>query len=755
MAKHDATIFYAVIESHLSCLDEVLKCGKSDVIEIALELIGILEISKYDDCIRSKAFLKENFTACLSFLRRKPLKRYLRILANLLKGFSPEQQTQLLEIFPLFDEDEHLTHFLIKHYEEFPTVQRRPVLKTLCSMKQSEGINFVVNNIYGLSSEDKVAILNHMTELELSFSKDCGRSLRDLCNAESDIEVKVSCLKLMRCVEDDFSLQLLMDSISKQSEAVITAAIQSLIYKKKYAQIPIGFLQQYSSSVHYDLACSVAQIYALLYQSHGDKETLQEGMSILSYLMNQELKPAKLAAVKAAQHFIEEVRTQDWIGSMLLSETDLEVCTDICSLIEDYKTDSVKEIYLKALTRDQIELKVLALNALAEFEDSDLFNVFSETLIQYIEYEDVAKAAIRAMSRSVPSDGVQFYKELISHENVTVQLAAIDGLMNWSTDELKVSLERVYQNASGMVKVKAACVLFRLGVPYILDDVLQLLESSKNTDKKTGLQCLQAIITYYHSTPYDRIPKQLINVLEIYYREAEARVVREDVLLEFHVAEILRIRHLFLSGQITECENYIESLDETIRKSFYVSTASLWIQQLRKSDIDIDECLRLVSFASDCFLNYEILDKQYKKLRRRTEYLINQLRFLESRQKYYQEILSLLESFSQEEMESTVFSNLLKVLRNNSLPLDHGIHHLFVQIYIKLKAYHKAFKHLTYGFLTMKQANYIVELATSCMKCGYLEKAETICQVGLKLEKSEKAKTKLQALLKKIAELSD
>ena len=75
MAKHDATIFYAVIESHLSCLDEVLKCGKSDVIEIVLELIGILEISKYDDCIKSKAFLKENFipikeSGQLSFLEK-------------------------------------------------------------------------------------------------------------------------------------------------------------------------------------------------------------------------------------------------------------------------------------------------------------------------------------------------------------------------------------------------------------------------------------------------------------------------------------------------------------------------------------------------------------------------------------------------------------------------------------------------------------------------------------------------------------
>ena len=322
--------------------------------------------------------------------------------------------------------------------------------------------------------------------------------------------------------------------------------------------------------------------------------------------------------------------------------------------------------------------------------------------------------------------------------------------MNWYTENLKHCLERVYQICSGENKSLAACVLFRLGTPYVLDDLLQMLESPQMADKKIALQAIYDIFIYLHDTPVDRFPKELISILEIHYREAEARVAKEDVLLDFYVEEVLTIRHLYTQGNLSECENFIQSIEPTFRRSFYVSLAQMWIQQRRNLDINSEECLRLTSQSPDCFLPYEILNRQYKKSQRKTEYLVNQMRLLESRQNYYQEILNILEDFSQEDIKSSTFKNLIKILRNGSLPLDHGIHHLFVRIYVKLKTYHKAFKHLSYGFLTMKQPGYLVELATSCMKCGYLEKASEICEVGFQIESNDVVRKKLKMLSEKI-----
>ena len=67
-------------------------------------------------------------------------------------------------------------------------------------------------------------------------------------------------------------------------------------------------------------------MYALNYITDKHKESLQIGIRILSFLMNEESKEAKLAAIKAAYNFDSDPRIVDWIGSMLISETDQEVC---------------------------------------------------------------------------------------------------------------------------------------------------------------------------------------------------------------------------------------------------------------------------------------------------------------------------------------------------------------------------------------------------------------------------------------------
>ncbi len=748
-------ILNSILENHLTCLPDILKSGKSDTIFVALQLISIIGFRKYDGCIQSKDFFLQNFSACIEFLSNKPLARYLKLITKDLLSFNHQQQTQILGIFPKFNESVKLTEFLVKKFDEFDEIQWLDVLITLSNLNEKTGIDFVVSKLGFLPTDDELTLLANLLSLNIKYDKGITRIFRDRFELCKKTELKIAYLKLLCLGDREIAVPTIIDSLSNCPEALMTEAIQALITLRLHAQIPVSFLTQYSSSTHYGLACAVAQVYALNYMEDNDKDNLQLGVSIMSFLMNEQAKEAKLAAIKAAQTFNRDPRIIDWIGSMLLSETDQEVCENAFNFLNNHVDEKVKQFFIKAIDKDQSHLKVLALKGLSKFEDSKLFVFLAEEAQKSITEMDVVDAAIETMSRAIPPHKENVYDEFLNHSNTRVQRAAIKGLMNWHTENLKHCLERVYKKCSGENKSLAACVLFRLGAPYVLDDLLQMLESPQMPDKKIALQAIYDIFKYLHETPVDRFPKELISILEIHYREAEARVAKEDVLLEFYVEEVLTIRHLYNQGNLSECENFIESIDPTFRRSFYVSMAKMWIQQQRNLDINSEECLRLTSQSSDCFLPYEILNRQYKKSHRKTEYLVNQMRLLESRQNYYQEILNILEDFSQEDIKSSTFKNLIKILRNGSLPLDHGIHHLFVQIYVKLKTYHKAFKHLSYGFLTMKQTSYLVELATSCMKCGYLEKASEICAIGSQLESNDLVRKKLKILSEKIEALRD
>ena len=175
-------------------------------------------------------------------------------------------------------------------------------------------------------------------------------------------------------VKEKIAVPTIIDSLSNCPEALITEAIQALIRLRLHAQIPSSFLTQYSSSSHYGLSCAVAQVYALNYITDKDKESLQIGIRIISFLMNEESKEAKLAAIKAANNFDSDPRIVDWIGSMLISETDQEVCEYAFKFLIKHVNENVKQFFIKALDKDQSQLKVLALNGLARFEDSELFD---------------------------------------------------------------------------------------------------------------------------------------------------------------------------------------------------------------------------------------------------------------------------------------------------------------------------------------------------------------------------------------------
>ena len=482
-------ILNSILENHLTCLPEVLRSGKSDTIFVALKLISIIGFRKYDGCIQSREFFLQNFSACIEFLKNKPLSRYLKLLTKDILSFNHQQQAQILNILPQFEEPHKLTEFLIKRFDKFDEIQWQNVLITISKLGQDTGIDFVISKLDKLSNDDELIVLTSLLDTDKEFHQEATRHFQTRFETCEKIDLKIAYLKLLCNGDRDMVVPSIMDSLTNCPEALMTEAIHALIRLRLHAQIPTSFLNQYSSSSHYGLSSAVAQVYALNYSTDNDKEYLQIGISIVSFLMNQNAKEAKLAAIQAAHSFDSDPRVIDWVGSLLISEVDPEVCENAYQFLIHHTSEKVKQFFIKAVEKGQSQLRVLALTGLEKFEDSDLFEFLSHQARNSIDDSEVAAAAIAAMSKAIPPDKEYIYEEFLKISNPQIQKAAIKGLMNWHTENLKHCLERVYQTCSGENKSLAACVLFRLGTPYVLDDLLQMLESPQMADKKIALQC--------------------------------------------------------------------------------------------------------------------------------------------------------------------------------------------------------------------------------------------------------------------------
>ena len=114
--------------------------------------------------------------------------------------------------------------------------------------------------------------------------------------------------------------------------------------------------------------------------------------------MNQNAKEAKLAAIQAAHSFDSDPRVIDWVGSLLISEVDPEVCENAYQFLIHHTSEKVKQFFI-AVEKGQSQLRVLALTGLEKFEDSDLFEFLSDQARNSIDDSEVAAAAIAAMSK--------------------------------------------------------------------------------------------------------------------------------------------------------------------------------------------------------------------------------------------------------------------------------------------------------------------------------------------------------------------
>lgn len=743
-------ILHTILEGHFEFLPEILKSRKKDLVQAALELMALLRTQKFDKVLEDVSFLKEHFQPSLALIRSKPETRYSKLLLKNIFDFNRNQQEEILTSLLHFSNSSDISRYLMKNVGKFHEVLKPLVMQLLIDLGQKEGIQYVLELVPELETGAQVEVLSHLRLAEVKFNTDQTRLITARVRDLSNVEEKAANLALLSKADQSLAFPLIMEHLTRQAEIVACASFEALIDLGKYDQITSSLLEQYASSRHFQLAKNVAIVYSKKYKAQNDEEDLKRGLNVLSYLLNESSRDAQLAAIQAASSFVGEPRVIDWIGSLLLSESDDQILDLVLDFLGQHQTDEVKQLLVKAVGRDIELIKVRALKLLAPYEDSSLFSFYHETLGKEQESPQICEAAIEAMSFAIPPEREEEYKALLVHENLEVQRAAILGLRNWFSDGLKNALERSYQDYAGMNRSLAAYILFRMGVPYILDDLYEMLSSEKPTEQKVSLVAVKMLYEYVKETPPERLSKEVLSNLEIWYREAEARFAKEDVLLDFDVSRVLSTRARVLNGEI---DSVIEALEAQLEKqeNFYLELALLYLKCKNREDIVPEQALKLISQASGCMISYQVLDQYYKTKKRKTEFLVNQLRMREAQHQYYAEILEILNGFSQEEMSSKVFVNLLKILQKGSLPANQELHHLFSQIYVKLKKYHKAYKHLTFCFLTNKENSYFVELASSCLKCGYWEKADQICIEGLKYcSKDEDIRSKLEALRKKI-----
>jgi len=391
---------------------------------------------------------------------------------------------------------------------------------------------------------------------------------------------------------------------------------------------------------------------------------------------------------------------------------------------------------------------------LAAYEDQELFEFFIEIVKKEEAEPSLSSRALLSASRGVPKGQEGILESYLKSDSTELQSSAITCLLNCCTEGMTAALERNYTRYSGKNRTLAAVTLFRLGIPYILDDLLGMLASEQAQDQKVAVEAIHEIYQFIQDTPVESISKEVVDLLEISYRETESRIAKESLLSIPEIAPFLQVRHLVLQGEMEEALRLLHPIGNEEHDSFFLELAKLVISRDMGMDIEPESCLRLINQDPECIAPYQILSDQHKKRKRKTEYLVNQLKLFEVVHGYNGEILGILNEFSQSEVGSHLFQKLMKIVQSGGLPRTYQLHHILAQVHLSLRNYHKSFRHMCYGFLTMDNEDYLIDFTTCAIKCGYLEKASAICVKSLELSRDAEVLRKLNLLNKKIQELT-
>ncbi|MCJ8345124.1 hypothetical protein MJH12_06265, partial [bacterium] len=336
-----------ILSPHFDFLPDIIKSPKKDLVHSSIILISDLKTSKYDDEVINKENLKEFFDSSLKIIKNKPRTIYMKLLTEQIFQLPMVQQIEVLNSFKNFNKAKEFTQFLLSNHEKFETHVKKDMLSTLGELGEIKGTDFLVEALNDVSREDESFILQKLIFYSCVFSREQTEQLKRRFQECEGVDLRALYLRLMAQGDLEVSFSLIMSSLQKQADLVVNAAIQSLIFLKKEAQIADSLLDIYANSNCFSLATSVAEVMAGRYKNNKSNDDLQKGLKIVSNLLNHSSFDARIMAVKAAKLFVNDDRMIDWISSLLLSETNEEILTEVLDFLQGNHRDNIKNILMK------------------------------------------------------------------------------------------------------------------------------------------------------------------------------------------------------------------------------------------------------------------------------------------------------------------------------------------------------------------------------------------------------------------------
>ncbi|PCJ17233.1 MAG: hypothetical protein COB02_14405 [Candidatus Cloacimonadota bacterium] len=738
---------------HFDFLPDILKSPKKDLIHSSILLISDLKSSKFDDLVVNKENLKDYFESCIKVIKKKPKPFYATLLTSQIFNLPIGQQIEILSSFKGFDKAQDFTKFLLKEHSRFETHIKKDMLATLADLGENDGLEFVVDILSDLSREDESFILGKMINFSCKFSKQQTQKLKSRFKECEGLDLKAQYLRLMSQGDLEVSYSTIMGCLQKQSDLVVNAAIQSLIYLKREGQISDSLLDIYANSNDFGLTISVVEVLAKKYEKSKSDDDLKKALKIISNLLNHESFEARIVAVRGAKLFSGDARVLDWISSLLLSETREEIIHEVLGFLKNNHEDKVKNVLMKVCDRHIDFISKSAIDLLAEFEDISLFDFYNEILNKNKENVALVSSCVMAMAKSVPLGKEEIYQVLLGDENVEVQRAALLGLRYWPSEDLRSYVERNYQSYSGRNRSVAAFILFLGGIAYVLDDLRELISTESAVDQRVAIQAISEIYNYIRNTPVELVYPIVIENLEIWFRDHDfinsSNGVVDDVLFEY----MIKVRAFCINKQWRKAHQFISKLGEKYLRNFFIQMASVYVEKQMEQDIDTEQCLRLIAQDETCMLTFEVLSYQYKRLKKGEEFLLTKLHQQDVKYKYYRQFIEMLTAMPKSMVQGPVFRKVLKIIQEGTLPDNVKLHYLLSQIFIKTSDFTNAYKHLIFGYLTILSDAWYGDIVSTCLKLGEIDKAIEIIDASKGLLTDEKQILRFKKIEEKVREI--
>ncbi len=738
---------------HISFLDALLASPRKEIVQAALEVLQLIRKDGFDSQAIKLITVHEHFDEVLAIATLRPRKAYAPYLMKHWDDFPVRSQLKLMPALAKLGDPFEVSSFLVEKWNGMDPSIRVEAMATLLLTGDRETLDFVLQRMAAFPAEDELQVQGRFLRLGKEFDQRATTWFVEQFRTKEALDIRAGYLRLLALGEPDVGVQILIESLQRQPEIIVSAAFDALIHMNLQEQIPENLLELYSSSRFYRLAVNVARIYGIKFQKSQDRDALSRGMNIISWLLNDNTREARMAAIEGSRWFPGELRVVDWVGSLLLSTDDEEILEQAIAFLQDTPpTDALKQMLLKAFARGIPMLEQHSLRLLQRHADPDMSTMLLETVAKNrLTAPQVAAQAVSTLARCIVVAREGEYFPLLKEEAPEILHAALEGMVHWRSENSRRVLEKEYQNYSGTSRAIAADVLFQKGVSYIPDDIHALLASDHPTEQRIGLVGLKRMLLHVRETPADALSADLISNIELWHVEAMRRRLEASVLEGFEPRRVLPLRLLLLQEKYEEALQYIERKQEEIEEPcWYMNLGYQIVNEKLGRETEAEPLLQLIEKAPHHVSGHEFILNFYRRLRRRSEFVHHQLQLLEIKHNCYGQLLHGLNEMPKEEYESSFCLNLMKLIQSASLPSDISLHQVLSQAFLKLRQPELAYEHLVYGVFNIAQNQWYVDTVTCALKTGRPAIARQILKLAPKLGLPPATLSKLKTLQEKM-----